>query len=66
MVGYKVEYLTETIVAKRLDHIFKGRLVAELRVKLAMVDDIIAMLTTGARFQIGRGVNVAHTQSRQI
>jgi hypothetical protein len=51
MVGYEVEYLTETIVAKHLDHIFKGRLVAELRVKLAMVDDIIAMLTTGRAFR---------------
>src|SRR5262245_45634337 len=66
MIGYEVEYLPETVVAKRRDHLIKGGPVTELRVELAMVDDVIAVRASGTRFQIGRGINVADAQPRQI
>ena|GEM_PF-5938703 len=62
MVGYEIQHLPETVVAKRRHHLTEGRLVAELRVELAVVDDVIAMCAAGTRFQVRRGVNVADAQ----
>ena len=66
MVGYEVEHLSETAVAKRRDHATERRLVPELRVELAVVDDIVSVSAARPRFQIGRGVDVANPELRQI
>src|SRR5947207_15949478 len=66
MVRYEVEHLSETAVAKRRDHATERRLVPELRVELAVVDDIVPVSAARARFQIGRGVDVADPELNQI
>ena len=66
MVGYEIEHLSETVVAERRRHLTEGHLIAELRVQLAMVDDVVAMRAAGTRFQVRRGVNVTDAQSRQV
>src|SRR5438105_15813985 len=66
MVGYEVEHLSETAVAKRRDHATERRLVPELWVELAVVDDVVSVSAARPRFQIGRGVDVADSEPRQI
>src|SRR5260370_37885182 len=66
VVGHEIEHLTETAVAKRRHHVTECRLVAELRVELAMVYDVIPVSAARPRLQVGRGIDVADAQPRQI
>src|SRR5437762_3249838 len=66
MVGYEIEHLSETGVAKRGDHLTEVRRIAELWVELAVVYDVIAMGAAGPCFQIRRSVDVADAEPRQI
>jgi len=66
MVGYEIEHLTETVIAKCRHHVAEIRFVAEFRVELAMVDDVIAMSAARSRLQVRRGIDVADAEPRQV
>src|SRR5690242_8541654 len=66
MIGHEIEYLAETTLAKRLDHVPERRFTSEFRVKLAVIDDVVPVSAAGPGLQIRRSVNVADAKPRQI
>ena len=66
VVGHEIEDLAETVFGEGRDHPVEIGLVAEFGVEWPMVDDVVAVGAAGPRLQIGRGVDVADPEPREI
>ena len=66
MIRDHIENLSELLELQRCAHAAERSLIAEFWIELRMIDDVVAMQTAGTCLQIGRRIQMTHTELRQI
>src|SRR4051812_8101962 len=66
VVRYDIEHDSEAMLAERSSEPTEAIFAAELWIDDAMIDDVVTMARTGARFQNGRRVDMADAKSSEI
>ena len=66
VVRHDVQHLTKAVAPERRDHVPKCVRVAEIGIEAAMVDDVVAVRAARAGRQIGRRIDVADAELRQV
>src|ERR1039458_3052541 len=61
-----IENLSEVLELQRSAHASERSVIAEFGIELRMIDNVIAVQTAGTCPQIGRCIQMTHTQLRQI
>src|ERR1019366_9632508 len=61
-----IENLSEVLELQRSAHASERSVIAEFGIELRMIDNVIAVQTAGTCPQIGRCIQMTHTESRQI